>query len=241
MNDAVPILAGHGLVKSFPSGDDRIMVLGGCDLEVAAGELLAVVGPSGVGKSTLLHILGGLDRPDAGSVLLAGSDLGNLSRDARATARNRSIGFVFQFHHLLPDFTALENIMMPLLIGRQNTGEARKRAETVLAELGLSGREHHHPSELSGGERQRVAIGRALVQEPMVLLADEPTGNLDPETAAGVFDILVKVQKSRKLAVVLVTHSRELANRCDRIAALTVGGRLDRPLRGQDTKQGEIT
>ena len=239
MSDPVPVLAGHGLVKSFPSGDERITVLNGCDLEVAAGELLAVVGPSGVGKSTLLHILGGLDQPDAGRVLLAGSDLGSLSRDARATVRNRSIGFVFQFHHLLPDFTARENIMMPLLIGRMPRAEAKQRADVVLDEFGLSGRGHHHPSELSGGERQRVAMGRALVFEPVVLLADEPTGNLDPDTAAAVFDSLVKVQKSRKLAVVLVTHARDLADRCDRIAPLMAGGRLARGR--EDAMRGNTT
>ncbi|MCZ6650611.1 MAG: ABC transporter ATP-binding protein [Acidobacteria bacterium] len=238
MSDGTPVLSARGLVKTYASGGERLTILNGCDLDVARGELLAVVGPSGVGKSTLLHILGGLDRPDAGQVLLDGRELASLSPDQRADVRNRSIGFVFQFHHLMPDFTAEENVMMPLLVGRLSSGEARARARKVLEELGLGRRGHHTPSQLSGGERQRVAIGRALVQEPTILLADEPTGNLDPRTAGTVFDALEKAQKSRKLAVILVTHARELANRCDRIAALVAGGRFDRERSGQDAASG---
>ncbi|TDI35131.1 MAG: ABC transporter ATP-binding protein [Acidobacteria bacterium] len=237
MSDDTPVLSARGLVKTFASGGGRLTILNGCDLDVARGELLAVVGPSGVGKSTLLHILGGLDRPDAGRVLLDGRDLASLSPDQRADTRNRSIGFVFQFHHLMPDFTAEENIMMPLLVGRLPHAQARERAREVMDELGLGHRAHHTPAQLSGGERQRVAIGRALVQKPAVLLADEPTGNLDPRTAGKVFDALEEAQKRRKLAVILVTHARELANRCDRIASLAAGG-FDREGTGQGAAGG---
>jgi lipoprotein-releasing system ATP-binding protein len=220
------VLSGRGLVKSYPSGDHRITVLDGCDVDLHAGEMLAVVGASGVGKSTLLHLLGALDHPDSGQVLLDGENVAALDADGRADIRNRKIGFVFQFHHLLPEFTAEENVMMPFLIGRSQPARARERSRAVLAELGLENRAHHFPTELSGGERQRVALARAIVPEPRVILADEPTGNLDPRTAGAVFETLLEAQERRNLAVVVVTHSRELADRCDRIAPLVEGGRF---------------
>ena len=221
-----PALACRDVVKTYPSGGGRITVLNGLDLQVSQGELLAVVGPSGVGKSTLLHLLGGLDRPDSGSVFLEGADIAGLSADERAGLRNRRVGLVFQFHHLLPEFTAAENVMMPFRIARADPVEAGRKVENVLDEMGLAGRSHHFPAELSGGEQQRVALARALAREPAVVLADEPTGNLDPRTAESVFEVLLKVHQHRRFTMVLVTHSRELAGRCDRIAHLTEGGRF---------------
>jgi len=214
------------VTKTYPSGQGRITVLDRCDFAVAPGEMVAVVGASGVGKSTLLHLLGGLDRPDAGDVWLAGESWTALTPEARADRRNRTVGFVFQFHHLLPEFTAEENVMLPQLIARRPMAAARERARAGLAELGLEARALHRPAQLSGGEQQRVALARALVMEPAVVLLDEPTGNLDPRTAETVFALLLAVQKSRRLTLVLVTHSPELADRCDRIAHLTASGRF---------------
>jgi len=222
-----PLLSARGIHKSYRSGPRAVEVLRELDLDVAAGEAVAVVGDSGVGKSTLLHILGGLDRPDAGDVRFEGLDL--FSGDARALAdyRNRNVGFVFQFHHLLPEFTALENVEMPFRIGRRGAGKG-DRALRILDRLGLRDRLDHRPSELSGGEQQRVAIARALAASPALVLADEPTGNLDPGTGRKVFALLRELQRERSFALVLASHSERLAAGCDRILRLE-NGRL-RPL-----------
>jgi lipoprotein-releasing system ATP-binding protein len=179
--------------------------------------MLAVVGPSGIGKSTLLHLLGGLDRPDSGRVRVEEHDLTTMSADQLARFRNRNVGFVFQFHHLLPEFTAVENVAMPGWIGRADRGETLSRASDLLAELGLAGRTRHFPNQLSGGEQQRVAIARALLAEPVLFLADEPTGNLDLETSEKVFDLMRQCHNRRGLTSIIVTHNPELAARCDRI------------------------
>ncbi|MFQ5931625.1 MAG: ABC transporter ATP-binding protein [Nitrospiraceae bacterium] len=216
-----PVLRAEGLCRSFVDSDgSELPILKGVDLDVERGEVVAVVGASGAGKSTLLHLLGGLDRPTEGEVYWDGQPLSALAEPELATARNRRIGFVFQFHHLLREFTGLENIMMPLLIGRI---DARTRAEELLREVGLTHRGNHKPPELSGGERQRVAVARALVNEPLVLLADEPSGNLDNQTAEGLHKLFFRLRAERDVAVVLVTHNRELAGRADRILQLQSG------------------
>ncbi|UCC48383.1 MAG: ABC transporter ATP-binding protein [Gemmatimonadota bacterium] len=217
-------LAAEAIFKSFIDSDgSELPILKGVDLEVRAGEVVAIVGASGAGKSTLLHLLGGLDRPTAGEVYLDGRRLSQLDDQQLAEARNRRIGFVFQFHHLLREFSALENIMMPLLIGGLKRMQAQARAEALLQAVGLEQRSGHKPPQLSGGERQRVAVARALANDPLVLLADEPSGNLDNQTAEGLHELFFRLRDERRFAVVLVTHNRELARRADRILWLHDG------------------
>ncbi|HSD50539.1 MAG TPA: ABC transporter ATP-binding protein [Candidatus Methylomirabilis sp.] len=212
--------------KSFPRDGERVEVLKGASLRIAPGELVAVVGPSGVGKSTLLHLLGALERPTSGEILYGETALSTLSDAALADFRNRQVGFVFQFHHLLPEFTALENVMLPLLIRRESMGLARARAQGLLAQVGLTDRLRHRPGELSGGEQQRVALARALVGEPAVLLADEPTGNLDSKTGEEIFELLRQINRERRLTSLLVTHNEALAGRAGRILRM-LDGRMD--------------
>jgi lipoprotein-releasing system ATP-binding protein len=221
MND--PVIQARDLFKSYPSGGRTLQVIKGLSLEVRQGEMVAVVGESGAGKSTLLHLLGGLDRPDSGSILLGGRELSRLNRVEAAALRNRDVGYVFQFHHLLPEFTAEENTLMPCLIRREPLGGSRRLARALLEELGLSERAQHRPAELSGGEQQRVALARALVGRPLVLLADEPTGNLDFQTSETVFELIREAVSRRGTATVLVTHSERLALRCDRVCVMEEG------------------
>ena len=218
-----PLLRAAGVCKSFRTGEGSIEVLKGVDLDVAAGERLAIVGASGVGKSTLLHVLGTLDHPSAGRVLFRGEDLFARDRSQLARFRNTSLGFIFQFHHLLPEFNAVENVMMPGLIGGRDFSEMRARASRLLEEVGLEHRIEHPVGKLSGGERQRVAVARALVLEPALLLADEPTGNLDPKTGDQVLELLLEVNRTHGTALVVVTHSPGLARKLGRQAVLTEG------------------
>ena len=213
----MPFLEARGLAKTYRNAEVPVQVFEELDLAVERGEMLAVVGPSGIGKSTLLHILGGLDRPDSGMIVVGGRDVTSMSTDDLATFRNRNVGFVFQFHHLLPEFTALENVAMPGWIGRMPTDQALKKAGGLLDELGLTARARHFPNQLSGGEQQRVAIARALLADPLLFLADEPTGNLDLETSERVFDLMRACHAKRGLTSVIVTHNPELAARCDRV------------------------
>lgn len=210
-------LEGHELSKTYRNAEVPVLVFSGLDLEVEKGEMLAVVGPSGIGKSTLLHLLGGLDRPDSGSVRVDDRELTHMAADELARFRNRNVGFVFQFHHLLPEFTAQENVAMPGWIGRMNREAALDRAAGLLSELGLAERSRHFPNQLSGGEQQRVAIARALLTDPVLFLADEPTGNLDQQTSEKVFDLMRECHNKRGLTSVIVTHNPELAKRCDRV------------------------
>jgi lipoprotein-releasing system ATP-binding protein len=213
------------LVKTYPSGEKVLRVLDGTCLSIVAGERVAVLGASGVGKSTLLHLLGGLDRPDSGTIAFRGQSVAELAEDALAGYRNAEVGFVFQFFQLLPEFTALENVMMPMLIGR-DAGGARQRASALLEEVGLDERSHHFPGQLSGGERQRVAIARALSRGPSLLLADEPTGNLDISTGMRVMELFSQVQGEHGAAIVMATHNPALLAGFDRVLEMQPGGIL---------------
>ena len=220
MNEPAAVLEAEGLSKTYEEGVAPVVVLDGVDLSVKPGEMVAVVGASGSGKSTLLHLLGGLDRPTAGTVRIQGAAMSSMSEEERSKLRSRSVGFVFQFHQLLPEFTALENAMMPGWIAGRPSSQVRARAENLLSDLGLAGRLEHKPAELSGGEQQRVAVARALHLKPAVLLADEPTGNLDRPATAALLSILERYRHEESQAIVIATHNPEVAQAAGRVLAL---------------------
>lgn len=227
---ATAVLEAHELYKSFIGGDGSTLnVLSGVDLQVQKREMVAIVGASGAGKSTLLHVLGALERPTKGYVVIGGEPIAGRDDEDLARLRNRSVGFVFQFHHLLREFTALENVMMPLRIGGTSNSQARSRAEELLARVGLSGRMHHRPGALSGGEQQRTAVARALATDPQVVLADEPSGNLDHANGELLHDLLSEVVNDLEIGMIVVTHNRSLAARANRILALEAGRLIDAP------------
>ncbi len=227
-NSNAVVFEGKDLAKEFVQGDVKILVLRAASITVRAGERIAIVGASGSGKTTLLQLLGGLDLPTGGTVEIAGSAMNRLNDTERGLLRNRAVGFVYQFHHLLPEFTALENVAMPLLVRRMSPRAARERASALLARVGLAERLTHRPSQLSGGERQRAAVARALVTQPKLVLADEPTGNLDGMNAAQVFELMLELNREFGTSLVIVTHDERLAARLDRVLVLADGVLVER-------------